>query len=137
MQGLAVRIAAPKVTLGVCAVIEDAWGQVLLAHHTYRRQAWGLPGGLVRGDEQPTEALARELREELDVTAVVGPLLSAETYTPGRHMTLYYRVTLVGMPVLDGVEVNGLRYATADEAAELMGMPALPWMVRTPARMAS
>ena len=61
----------PSVTLGVCAVVTDARGR-LLGHHTYRRQPWGLPGGVARGGEQPAAALARELRGEMGVAARVG-----------------------------------------------------------------
>ncbi len=33
LQRLAVRMAAPKVSLGACAVIRDAEGRVLVARH--------------------------------------------------------------------------------------------------------
>ena len=62
-QRLALRLGAPKVTMGVCAVIEDAAGRILLAHHTYRRLPWGLPGGLIdRGERK----LAKEFLRVLD-----------------------------------------------------------------------
>lgn len=127
-QRLALRVAAPKVSLGACAIIEDARGRILVAHHTYRRRPWGLPGGLIRQDEQPAMALERELREELGVPATVGSLLYASTYVPGRHLTLYYRATIAGLPRHDGVEIDGFRYVTREELSELPGMPALPWL---------
>ena len=46
-------------------------GRVLLAVHSSfwgkRQQRWGLPGGSIEWRESPAEALARELREELDL----------------------------------------------------------------------
>jgi ADP-ribose pyrophosphatase YjhB (NUDIX family) len=120
-QRLAVRIAAPKVTMGACAVILDSSGRVLLAHHTYRAHPWGLPGGLVSPQEQPSAGLARELREELGVQAQVGPVLTAQTDPAAHQITLYYRATLLGTPHEDGVEIDGFRYATPEEVSMLLG----------------
>ncbi|MGH2486903.1 MAG: NUDIX domain-containing protein, partial [Ktedonobacterales bacterium] len=89
-QQLALRLGAPKVTMGACAVIQDERGRILVAHHTYRRSAWGLPGGLIDRGEQPEAALAREMREELDARAIIGPMLCAESEPETRHVTLYY-----------------------------------------------
>lgn len=127
-QQRAIRLGAAKVTYGACAVIQDSRGRVLLAHHTYRRRAWGLPGGLVGRREQPFETIERELREELGLHADVGPLLYAETSLPAGHLTLYYRATISGMPRTDGVEIDGFQYATAEEAAALLGPDARPWL---------
>lgn len=127
-QGLAFRLGAPKVSMGAVAVIQDVRGRILLAHHTYRQRAWGLPGGLVNRHEQPAEAVMRELREELGVAAVVGPLLHAETCVPSNHLTLYYLATIDGQPQLDGVEIDGVRYVAADEVVVLMGEEATAWL---------
>jgi ADP-ribose pyrophosphatase YjhB (NUDIX family) len=48
---------------GVCGVITNAAGEVLLFKHSYRRIPWGIPSGwLKRGD--PVQGLIREAREE-------------------------------------------------------------------------
>lgn len=136
-QRLVVRLAAPRVTLGVCAVILDAQRRLLLAHHSYRRWSggWGLPGGFARGDEQPAEALMRELREELGVDALIGPLLGAETATAVGHLTLYYHATLAGTPRPDGAEIDACQYVTLSEAAALLGTPAPSWLRQAQARL--
>jgi 8-oxo-dGTP diphosphatase len=121
-------VGSPKVTLGVCAVIRDARGHVLLAHHTYRRRAWGLPGGLAGTGEQPEAALARELREELGVRAMIGPVLHVELCRATSHLTLYYEVTIAGTPRGDGVEIDRLRYVAPDEVAALLNARNAPWL---------
>jgi ADP-ribose pyrophosphatase YjhB (NUDIX family) len=123
---LAVSVAAPKITMGVCAVIRDAQGRVLLAHHTYRRQAWGLPGGFIKQHEDPSAALERELAEELGVSAEVGPILAADM--AGRHLTLYYQVTIAAAPRPDGVEIDTFRYTTRDEIPRLFGAESQAWL---------
>lgn len=125
---MALRLAARKVTVGACAVILDRQERVLVAHHTYRRRAWGLPGGLIGEHEQPPEALARELREELGVSAIIGPLLCANTNLSGHHLTLFYRVRLTGTPRLDGIELDEYRYAAPDELPDLLGESVSEWL---------
>ncbi|MET8086649.1 NUDIX hydrolase [Micromonospora sp. NPDC005237] len=56
------------------AFITDPAGNVLLVKPTYRDH-WALPGGYVDEDEYPHVACAREIREELGISVVVGDLL--------------------------------------------------------------
>ena len=137
LRPLALRLGTARVSVGVCALVQDARGRLLLTHHTYREQPWGLPGGFIGRREQPGVALARELREELSVAAVIGPLVYAETWLPGQHMTLYYTTALRGVPPPDGVEVDGFRFAALDEARALLGPGAEPWLAALRARRAS
>lgn len=110
-----------KVTVGVAAVVMDARGYVLLVHHTYRVPAWDFPGGLLGGREQPAAALARELREELGVNAVVGRLLHADHYTRWRHITLYYEVSIEGKP----------RHSAETDAHDYISLDGLPAMLNS------
>jgi ADP-ribose pyrophosphatase YjhB (NUDIX family) len=137
LRRLALRRGMARVSVGVCALVQDARGRLLLTHHTYREQPWGLPGGFIGRREQPGAALARELCEELGIQAIIGPLVYAETWLPGQHMTLYYATTLRGVPVPDGVEVDGFRFATLDEARTLLGPAAEPWLAALRERRAS
>lgn len=120
----AILLFAPKVSLGVCAVITDEEGRVLLVRHTYRSQPWGLPGGLARHGEQPAEALAREVREELGVGVTTGQVLGAYTAPRVHQLTLYYQATLQGAPRHDGFELDGLRYVAPRDIPGLTGRSA-------------
>jgi ADP-ribose pyrophosphatase YjhB (NUDIX family) len=134
-QRFAVRLCAPKISLGACAVIRDPRGRVLIAYHPYRR-AWGLPGGFVERGEQPDAALRREIGEELGVAASVGPLLGAHAAPDVRHLTLYYAATIAETPRVDGVEIESLRYVPEDELPLLMESSALVWLHAAPMRAA-
>lgn len=64
---------------------------------------WELPGGKVEPGEHPRDALRRELREELDVQIVVGPLIARATSHPGRRdftVEVYEIILAFGRPAL-------------------------------------
>lgn len=137
MRAWLFHLVAPKITVGASAVIWDEEGRVLLVHHTYRRDGWGFPSGLVRRREQPAAALTRELHEELSVEAEVVSLLHAQMATPVPHLTIYYAVRLHGIPRHDGTEVDDQRFAALEELPALTGAPPSPWLLDARGRRAS
>jgi 8-oxo-dGTP diphosphatase len=82
-----------KFLVGVSAVVFNPAGEVLLCRHTYRdRYPWGLPGGWLKRDEDPAQAVEREICEETGlVIRILQPLRVI-------HDTQYARldVTFVG-----------------------------------------
>lgn len=58
-------------------LIRDETGRVLVVDPTYK-EGLDLPGGMVEANESPQAGAARELREELGLTLVVGPPLVVE-----------------------------------------------------------
>ncbi len=74
--GLAAKVMAQAVlspvALGACALIERD-GKVLLARHSYV-SGWLLPGGGVRRGEPPSEAIVRELQEEIGLVRAATPV---------------------------------------------------------------
>jgi len=84
--------------LVVAAVIERN-GRILICQRkrgSKHALKWEFPGGKVEPGEQSPEALVRELREELDIESVAGPLMHVETvrYGNGPELRLeFFHVT--------------------------------------------
>ena len=85
----------------VVAAVLTRDGRILIAQRkrTGRHPLkWEFPGGKVEAGEDPRSALARELREELGVEAVIGEELeSSEIHYPRDRYKLvlhFYRVTV-------------------------------------------
>jgi ADP-ribose pyrophosphatase YjhB (NUDIX family) len=129
LPGRLIFLGSPKVTMGVCAVIADAQGRVLLVHHTHRHRGWDFPGSLMRRHEQPALAVIREVQEELGVKATVGPVLHVDNARSRRHVTVFYRVWIAGDPRHD-VETDAHRYVSLEELAQIKGADAATWVQR-------
>lgn len=79
-----------RFSAGVAGVIFNPAGRVLLVEHVFHPHApWGLPGGWVDRREDPAAALQREMREELSLQVMVGPVLLVELDF-GNHLDLAY-----------------------------------------------
>src|ERR1044072_6960771 len=66
-----IRATQKKFTVSVVAVVRDEEDKILLLDHVLRPSSgWGPPGGFIDHDEQPEEAIRREIREEtgLEIT---------------------------------------------------------------------
>ena len=89
----------------VTAAIIEEKGCVLVGRRLAGPLAgmWEFPGGKIEPPETPEECLQRELREELDVDAVVGGFFLSSTYIY-RHAAielLVYRAAIIaGEPCL-------------------------------------
>jgi ADP-ribose pyrophosphatase YjhB (NUDIX family) len=80
----------PRFTVGVVGVVFNLKGEVLLAEHVLHPiHPWGLPGGWINRNEQPHEAVTREIQEELSLKTTVEALLLSEITFP-RHLDYAY-----------------------------------------------
>jgi len=106
---------SPKYMVGTNAVIMNAQGQVWLQQHRFwAKQAWGLPGGIIKSNEQPEVALAREIFEETGLECVVGRALKTELFFR-RGITIFYTATLLpGTLHLDYKEILAADYFSLD-----------------------
>jgi len=67
--------------VGADALLRDPGGRVLLVNPGYKPD-WDLPGGMAESNESPIACLERELREELDLSVPIGPMLVADWVPP-------------------------------------------------------
>jgi len=116
----------------VAAIIEQD-GRFLLTRRpsgTHLEGLWEFPGGKIDEGETDQQALVRELREELDVEAIVGKLEFQTTHAyPERTVSLFfYRCTLQGQP--RPVLGQQIRWVTREELAALGLPPADEELVR-------
>lgn len=86
-----VRTFVPRQRVGVALVAFNANEEVLLLRHVFHTSTpWGLPGGWLSRDEAPAAGLARELREETGLEALIGPVVCAEHQAEPPHIVLAF-----------------------------------------------
>jgi 8-oxo-dGTP diphosphatase len=121
--------AGRKQILVAAAVVTRA-GRVLLSQRksgTHLAGAWELPGGKVEPDEDPKDAAARELREELGVDVEVHDILDVtfHRYPEKSVLLLFYEASLrPGSPEPRAVDVAGVMWAGPDELRDELFPPA-------------
>jgi len=105
-------LAAP-VSLGARAIVLDNAGRVLLVRHTYVG-GWHLPGGGVDRGETSSDALMRELKEEICLVKSSPPeLFGIYLRRAGRwsdHIALYV-VRKVELDFKPNHEITEIRFA--------------------------
>ena len=86
----AVRRTQTHFTASVVAVIFNEKREVLVLDHLIRPGAtWGLPGGFCEPEEQPIEAIQRELKEETGISLKNIQLIRVRTIR--RHHEILFR----------------------------------------------
>lgn len=109
----------PEPRIRVSAVLRWRGGILLCRHEKRGREHWLLPGGGVRSGETLTEALQRELTEEIGIVGhgdelpVEGPIAIVESISPERSLWSKHVVHVVFAGNLDGSLENAV---STDEA---------------------
>ncbi len=80
--------------ISVIALIEDAFGNVLLVKQTVGKRLWTLPGGKVKAHESLDHALRREIHEELGLELKCASLVDIYDRPEKEAVSVLYRVTL-------------------------------------------
>lgn len=122
----------PEVPVSAGAVIRDGAGRILVLNPTYK-PGWTLPGGVMEDDgETPWEACVREVREETGLHITRGRLIAVDSRPskPGRKLGLRFLFdcgTVTDAEIrtirLQAVEISEHRFASRDEARELLRKP--------------
>lgn len=118
-RSLIMRGANDSFLIGVVLIVEDGEGRVMLVRNTYEsRYSWSLPGGWMGRNEQPTECIQRELREETGYAIAVEELLDARTQSRLPSVDLVYRGRIAGGEFRPSVEVAEARFFPVDDLPE-------------------
>ena len=78
-------------TIEVVAAVIEKDGRIFATQRGYGdyKDGWEFPGGKIEPGESPQQALAREIKEELDTEIVVGDLLTTIEYDyPAFHLSM-------------------------------------------------
>ena len=110
----------------VAAIIRDG-NRVLATQRGYGdyKDGWEFPGGKIEQGEPPQQALAREIKEELDTEITVGDLLTTIDFdypTFHLHMQCYWCQIVEGTPVLK--EHEAARWLPSEQFYSVEWLPA-------------
>lgn len=110
----------PHFRVGVVAVLRDDRGRYLLFRHTYRASyPWGLPTGFMEHDEQPADALRREIEEESALQVELFPVWRVYV-APRRLANVVFRGHVRGGTFRPSPEISEARWFAAHEIPTLM-----------------
>ena len=109
------RFFQPKYSIGVVGVVMNDNHEVLIVEHVFHpRRPWGLPGGWLNFNEDPSEGVAREVREELGLPITVKQLLLAHR-TEFNHVDFAYLCSSEGEISKISYELLGYRWCTRED----------------------
>lgn len=121
---------APVTSVIVVAGVLFERGRVLLTQRkkgAHLEGLWELPGGKIDPDEDPRDALVRELREELGIEVEVGAPIEVTSwrYPEKRVLLLFFEVTRKPeSPEPSIIDVADLIWATRADLDRLQFPPA-------------
>ena len=114
-----VRTSQQKFTVSVAAIIINENDEILLLDHVLRPAAsWGIPGGFLNHDEQPSDGVRRELLEETGIELTNVEMFQVRTIR--RHIEILFRAEAVGTPLVKSREINAVGWFRADNMPENM-----------------
>ncbi len=92
-----IRTTQKTFTVSAAAIITNESGEVLLLDHVFRpASGWGIPGGFLVSNEQPEDALTREIMEETGLELHDIKLIRIRTI--GTHIEILFRAKSAGTP---------------------------------------
>ncbi len=117
---LASRIVRSKFRVAVAAMIFDEEGRVLLFKHTYRKFEWGIPAGSLEYNEQPENAIVREMLEETGMQIQVQQLLLADSSKQDQHVSLIYLCKIADGTFRESLEISEMKYFDVNDLPPML-----------------
>lgn len=115
LQWYVLWLAHHKFIIGVCGVVFDDRGQILLLRHRYWEEgSWGLPSGYVESGERLEDALVREVREETGLVIQPPTVLRIVSGYRLRLEVSYVSALVGGSLEVDSREILEARFFTPD-----------------------
>ena len=115
-------------TIHVAAAIIRNGDRVFATQRGYgeHKDGWEFPGGKIEAGETAQEALAREIREELEADIIVGEhLVTVEHDYPGFHLSMQcFWAELAGGSHMRLLEHEAARWLSPDELDTVDWLPA-------------
>lgn len=114
MQLAIMRIMQDEFLVGATGIVFNDKNEVLLFKHTYRQQAWSLPGGYMKGKEHPSEGLEREIEEESGLIVSIDKELKVRTDRESSRLDICYVGTFIGGEFKKSAEVSDYEFFSFD-----------------------
>lgn len=108
------RIMQDEFLVGGTGIVFNDKNEVLLFKHTYRQQAWSLPGGYMKGKEHPSEGLEREIKEESGLTVSIDKELKVRTDRESSRLDICYIGKFIGGEFKKSSEVSEYGFFSFD-----------------------
>jgi ADP-ribose pyrophosphatase YjhB (NUDIX family) len=106
LQLFLMRFIQDQFLIGVTGIFFDQQDRILLFKHTYRKNAWSLPGGYIKSTEHPEEGLVREVEEESSLTVCVDGPIKLRTDREQARIDITYYGTYIGGEFKPSKEVS-------------------------------
>jgi len=111
-----VRVSHPRFAVTAGAVVTDGRGRVLLLKHRFRPgSGWGMPGGFIEKNEQPEDALRRELREEVGLEIEHARLLAVRAFKEPKQIEIVFSCQAAGDTDQLSFEIQRIAWFRPDE----------------------
>lgn len=109
-----IRTTQSTFTASAGALITNSKKEILLLDHVLRpKSGWGMPGGFMNHGEQPENAVAREVMEEVGLEITNIKLLRARTIN--RHIEMLFSAESEGEPEILSREIKSASWFTIEK----------------------
>ena len=116
LKRLSMRLVHARFTATAGAIVLNSENRVLLLKHRYRSgSGWGIPGGFIERDEQPIEALRRELLEEVGLAISDVKIVHARSFTHLQQIEILFVCHATGEVHPQSNEVLEAQWFSCDE----------------------